>query len=293
MSRKRLLARAKVNLTLEILGKRADGYHDLRSFVVPVSLADEIFLESSVDVSLDVCTAADAPVAIADLGALEDNLALRAARLVKARTGVEKGVGLTLVKRIPAGAGLGGGSADAAAVLKGLSEFWRLGLSTTELMSLGAELGSDVPALVHGGAVIMEGRGERVTPISAKTEVDLVLAFPGIVVSTAKVYKHCVPQLTNGGQIVDNMHHAFLGGEPVQIAAALQNGLSVAAMALHPEIARVQEALGAAGALGVSMTGSGSCVFGVVDDEVQANQVVRRLAACGLAAVAVRTCPVM
>ena len=121
----------------------------------------------------------------------------------------------------------------------------------------------------------------------------LVLAFPGAFVSTAEVYAHCVPQLTNGGQIVDNMRHALSGGEAEAVAAALYNGLSPAAESLCREIARARAALRAAGALGVSMSGSGSCVFGLARDAADAQRVAKNLAGMGLTAFPVHTCPVM
>ena len=284
-------ARAKVNLTLEILGVRGDGYHEIRSLVMPVSLADEISFRPSDTITLQVDSSALDDVS--HIGDLESNLAFRAALLLKRVTGCKKGVDISLSKRIPIGSGLGGGSADAAAVLNGLNEFWELGIARSELVRLGAELGSDVPALAMGGVVLMEGRGERVAAESPCAPLDMVLVFPGVFTSTAKVYANCVPQLTTGGQILDNMRHALSGGGASAVAAALCNGLIEAAEALHPEIAHARMALLAAGALGASMSGSGSCVFGLAQDAVHASALARDLSREGFDARAVRTCPVM
>ena len=140
----------------------------------------------------------------------------------------------------------------------------------------------------------MEGRGERVTrEAGAAPILHLVLAFPGAFVSTADVYAHCVPQLTNGGQIVDNMRHALLGGDVTAVAAALCNGLTSAAETLCPAIARTRKALLAAGALGVSMSGSGSCVFGLARDAAEALRIAENLSGADMTAVPVHTCPVM
>ena len=270
---------------------RTDGYHEIRSLVTPISLADEISFQPSDEVTLSV----ESPVAedLSRIGPVESNLAFRAASLLKRVTGCRKGVSMVLSKHIPVGSGLGGGSADAAAVLNGLNAFWDLGVDRNELVRLGAELGSDVPALVMGGITLMEGRGERVTEEPRFPSFDLVLVFPGIFTSTAKVYKNCVPQLTNGGQILDNMRHALFSGEASAVAAALFNGLTEAAEALHPEIAHARSALLATGALGASMSGSGSCVFGLVRDLTHATALARNLCRAGLDARVAHTCPVM
>ena len=285
-------ARAKINLTLEVFGTRADGFHDLRSLVVPVSLADEVTVRPANEVTLRV-TEAVAGVA-GRIGPAADNLAVRAVQLMQRVSGRTDGVAIDLVKRIPIGSGLGGGSADAAAVLHGLNDLWRLHVPNEELARLAAELGSDVPAQTLGGLTLMEGRGERVTRERTPGPVlHLVLAFPGDFVSTAKVYANVIPQLTNGGQIVDNMRRALSGGDVMAVAAALYNGLSLAAEALCPAIARARAALQAAGALGVSMSGSGSCVFGLARDAADAQRVAKNLVGTGLMALPAHTCPVM
>ena len=233
-----LEAHAKINLTLEVLGLRPDGYHDLRSVVLPVSLHDD--LDISPSVTLEVEMAGDVPP--------EKNLVWKAAQTLRRATGCTQGARLVVTKRIPLGAGLGGGSADAAAALHGLNAFWNLGLSRARLCELAAEVGSDVPALTLGGPVLMEGRGERVTPLAESACADfplpdlarLVLRTPPVFVSTPEVFR------------------AFREDDRGRGA----NDLQPAACRLHPEIGAALAALRAEGCTGVMMSGSGSSVFG-------------------------------
>ncbi len=277
-------AYAKVNFTLEVLGLRSDGYHDLRSVVVPVSLADEVALEPADSVTLDVRSSG----ALKSLGA-EDNLAVRAARLLQRVSGRRDGVAITLTKRIPEGSGLGGGSADAAAVLNGLNEMWKLGIPRSELAGLGAEIGSDVPALVLGGPVLMEGRGERVSGCLVPGAWRLVLANPGVFCSTAEIFKAFKDPLPNRPEILYNIRLAMQAGEVAAVARALQNDLAATAARLHPEIGATRRRLEKAGCLGVSMSGSGATVFGIVRDATEAGCIARELVAAGLWSVAVET----
>jgi 4-diphosphocytidyl-2-C-methyl-D-erythritol kinase len=256
-------AYAKINLTLEVFGRRDDGYHRLRSVVQQISLSDTLRL-------------ADAAVFSCDSG-YDDDLALKAARMLAEKTGVRRAVSISIEKRIPAGGGLGGGSADAAAALLALNEMWRLGLSIRELASLGAEVGSDVPALVYGGTVVMEGRGEAVTPFAAD-EVDcrplnLVLVNPGVFSGTAEVFSHYKPRLQDDPSILYNMRSALNCGDYRSVAAAVMNDLRRPAVELHPEIAEALDSLEKAGAEGVSMSGSGSTVFGLVSDEASGREI--------------------
>ena len=149
-------ANAKVNFTLEVFGKRADGYHALRSVVMPISLSDTLDIEET-----------DNGEITSDTG-YDDDLCVKAARILRSSVSSlpsSIGAAIHVTKRIPAGGGLGGGSADAAAVLRALNELWKVGLSREELAEVGAQVGSDVPSLVMGCPVIMEGRGEKVTPL--------------------------------------------------------------------------------------------------------------------------------
>ncbi len=179
-----VLAPAKINLHLEVLGRRADGYHALETLMVAIELFDEITISACPN---DIELTCDAP----GLTVGPDNLVLKAARLLQARSGCSDGAWIELVKRIPWAAGLGGGSSDAAATLAGLNEWWQLGLAREDLVALGAELGSDVPFFFHTPAAFCTGRGEVVTPVPVGCRLDLLLVKPPMGLSTAEVYREC------------------------------------------------------------------------------------------------------
>lgn len=279
-------ALAKVNFSLEVFGRRSDGYHALRSLVMPVSLSDTLVIDEDIDLESDT--------------GYSDDLIVKAAKVLRASApddGRSRGARIHVEKRIPAGGGLGGGSADAAAALLALNDLWGTGFSTDELVAIGAQVGSDVPALVlaqSGGPVLMEGRGERaskIPPLYSDTypTLALVLANPGVNCSTAEVYSRCTSRVTDDPSILYNMRPAIESGDIEKVAATLMNDLEAPALALHPRIAEAKEALADAGAVGVTMTGSGSTVFGLVPDEEQGRKIASLLAGQGLWAAAVHT----
>ena len=261
---------AKVNLTLEVFGVRPDGYHALRSLVVPISLSDTIEIESSQTLASDTGYA--------------DDLILKAARALDPF----RGAVFRVVKRIPAGGGLGGGSADAAAALVALNEMWNLGRSREELCEIGAQVGSDVPALVFGGPVVMQGRGEVVERASCP-RLDLVLVNPGIHTSTREVYARCTARDIAAPSATGACLDALASGDLGRIAASFANDLALPACRLHPEIADAMSSLRTAGAIGVAMSGSGSSVFGLVESAARAEEVAGSLRKKGLSAWAVHT----
>ena len=265
---------AKVNFTLEVFGKRPDGYHALRSLVVPVSLCDTLEVEPSDGVSSDTGFA--------------DDLCVAAVHALRRRTGRSCGASIRVTKRIPAGGGLGGGSADAAAVLAALNEAWGCGLLPEELAAVGAEVGSDVPALVLSrtcGPVVMEGRGEAVRPFDgAFPALEMVLANPAVHSSTREVFARCSPRVTGGDDILYNMRNALVSGDLRRIADAMVNDLQSPAVELHPEIAASLALLAECGATGAAMSGSGSSVFGLVESAEKGEEVAEALKARGLAA---------
>ena len=275
-------AYAKVNFTLEVFGKRADGYHALRSVVMPISLSDTLDIEVTDDGEITSDTGYD------------DDLCVKAARILRSSvSGLPSSLGATIrvVKRIPAGGGLGGGSADAAAVLRALNELWKIGLSREELAEVGAQIGSDVPALVMGGLVIMEGRGEKVSQIehSEHSNINLVLVNPGVQSSTKEVYAACEPRPLDGENATERMVEALGSGNPEEIAAALMNDLQAPAVKLHPEIADALVSLRTAGVIGAMMSGSGSSVFGLVPDSATAERISAELNFRGLQSWPVQT----
>ena len=261
---------AKVNLTLEVFGVRPDGYHALRSLVVPVSLADTIEIYPS-------------QTLLSDTGYADDLILKAACALDPFR-----GAAFRVTKRIPAGGGLGGGSADAAAALVALNDLWNLGLSRDELCEIGAQVGSDVPALVLGGPVVMQGRGEVVARAFCP-RLDLVLVNPGINTSTREVYARCTPRDPAAPSATDACLAALDSGDLGRIAASFVNDLALAACRLHPEIADAMSSLRTAGATGVAMSGSGSSVFGLAGSAARAEEVAESLRKRGFSAWAVHT----
>ena len=231
-------AHAKINWTLDVLGVRPDGYHDLRSIVLPISLHDVVTLEEAEDVVCEM-SRLDVPP--------ERNLAYRAAIALQEATGTAHGARIVIEKRIPAGAGLGGGSADAAAVLNGLNRMWDVHLSVAELCAIAARVGSDVPALTLGGAVLMEGRGERVSRLPPQQVAELpkmdeiVIFTPDIFASTPAVYRE--------------FREADRGLGP--------NDLQPAAIRLYPGIGEAIRRIEREGLRRVTMSGSGSAIYGL------------------------------
>ena len=288
---------AKINLTLEVLGKRVDGYHALRSIVMPVSLTDTVTMTATSN-GLSLTVTAEPWVDLSLIGAPEKNLCFRAAQMMQARYHVEAGVTLHIHKRIPIGGGMGGGSADAAAVIRGLNELWELDLPRGEMMELGAELGSDIPALVHGGAVLMEGRGEYITGLfQGLTEETcrgfwVVIANPGIPCCTAEVFKNWKAGLTPPPHFLHNMLSFVRTGHVAAAADVLYNGLQEGVFERYPLVAQAAQQLHVAGCFGVLLSGSGSSVFGLVRDEAHGQEVCRRLDE-RLWHILVRTCPVV
>ncbi|MBR1871517.1 MAG: 4-(cytidine 5'-diphospho)-2-C-methyl-D-erythritol kinase [Kiritimatiellae bacterium] len=279
---------AKVNFTLEVLGSRPDGYHDLRSLVVPVSLADEVCVEDADETSCEM-------PGFAENVPQEKNLAVKAVRLLQSIAGVKREAKIIINKKIPSGGGLGGGSADAAAVLNILNEEWNCGFSKTELAAYSAAVGSDVPALVLGGAVLMEGRGERVSPfVGGDFALHLALARPNVFASTPAVFKKCaISRLQSDGEILYNMHRSIRSKDADCIADALHNDLCEAAMELHPEIARAVSDLQRAAGRRATMSGSGAAVFTVGRNAAETEAMAKCMEELGYEAWNVRTCPVM
>ena len=248
-------ARAKVNLGLEVLGRRADGYHELRSVMWAIELADRVTLEASRGGIALECAAPDVP-------RTPDNLAWRAAELVRRETGSATGVRIRIEKRIPVAAGLGGGSADAAAVLAGLGYLGRRRLGRRRLEALAVTLGMDVPFFLGRSPALAWGRGEELRPVQASTDLSLVIANPGFPLATRDVYARLEPGDYGDGRRVDALVTALRRGTAA-VAAAVANGLERAAARLWPGLTEIKAALVGAGCLAALMSGSGPTVFGI------------------------------
>lgn len=263
------VARAKINLTLDVLGKRPDGYHEVEMVMQSIELHDDLeFYPAGRDISLTVEGG--------DLSPGPDNLVCRAAELIRRRGKIRTGVKIRLVKAIPVAAGLGGGSADAAAALKALNKLWETGLSLSELMSLGEQLGSDVPFCLLGGTALARGRGEQLEQLPPCPRLGLVLVKPRFSVSTASVYRAYTPRTT----VKRPDNHAMIGAirnkEINSIAKNLANALESVTIGMHPEIEEIKAKLVCAGALGVLMSGSGPTVFGLAEDMESARDIAGR-----------------
>jgi 4-diphosphocytidyl-2-C-methyl-D-erythritol kinase len=254
-------APAKINLMLDVLHKRADGFHEVEMIMTMVDLADRLELSELKRDSIIISSQAGY------IPLDEKNLAFQAARLIKDRYNVRSGVHIHLDKRIPVAAGLAGGSSDAAATLRGLNRLWRLGIPAQELQELGAELGSDVPFCVTGGTALATGRGERLTQIASPPQCWVVLAKPPINVSTAEVYGRVRANNIAVHPSALRMQQAIEAGDFSAVCAGLGNVLEDVTLKLHPEVQQLKEAMMKLGADGVLMSGSGPTVFGLVSKQ--------------------------
>jgi 4-diphosphocytidyl-2-C-methyl-D-erythritol kinase len=275
-----LSAAAKVNLALEVLRRRPDGYHEIATVMQTVDLSDRLVLEDSD--ALEIRTGA--PGVPTD----ERNLAYRAAAALRDAAGISRGARITLDKRIPVAAGLGGGSTDAAAALVGLNRLWGLRWPVAGLEELAVSLGMDVPFFLRGGAALATGRGEQLAPLRS-TALGLVLVNPRFAVSTAEMYGRVTPAMYSDGARARAAAGALATHQPGRVARSLYNGLEAAARATYPQIGQMQAALVAAGALGAAMSGSGPTVFGVARSWEQARQIRARVARGSWECWAVRT----
>lgn len=279
--RVQLRAAAKVNLALEVLGKREDGYHELVTVLQSVDLADRIVLEAATTVELKVTDAT--------LPTDEGNLVWRAAMLLRDAAGIDRGARITLDKRIPIAAGLGGGSSDAAATLLGLSRLWGLRWSTKRLDALAVRLGMDVPFFLQGGRQLATGRGERLRPLPSVRGLALVLANPNVPLSTREVYSRVPPTLRGDGLRTRALIAALATGDSSRVAANLYNDLEPVVEPLCPAVPRLKRALLDAGALGAVMSGSGPTVLGVGRSYDHARQIRNRVSRGSWSCWAVRT----
>ena len=263
-------APAKINLTLDVLYKRPDNYHEVEMIMTTVDLADRIGLEPRADgqikiISTDRFVPND-----------ERNFAYQAAKLLKDTYGITEGVSIKIDKEIPIAAGLAGGSSDAAATLRGLNEMWNLNLTMDELAEHGAKIGSDVSFCIYGGTALATGRGEKIKELPAPPTCWVVLAKPKIGVSTADVY---------GGLKLEGIEHpntkqmieAIETQDYELLCKSLGNVLETVTFKLHPEVITIKEQMQRFGADAVLMSGSGPTVFGLVDSETRATRIYNGL----------------
>lgn len=276
-----LQASAKVNLVLEILGKRQDGYHELVTLLQAVDLFDRLVLEESDTVMLSTD--------VLGLPTDEGNLVVRSARLLQDAAQTSRGARISLKKRIPVAAGLGGGSSDAAATLWGLNRLWGLRWPAARLAELARELGMDVPFFLRGGRALATGRGEILKPLPPTPSLALVLVNPNFQLSTREVYERVPPDIRGDGSRTKVLIAALATRSASRVAASLYNSLEVVVESAYPVIARIKSALLGAGALGAVMSGSGPTVVGVARSLDHAKQIRARLTTGAWSNWAVRT----
>ncbi len=257
----RLRAYAKVNLALDVVGRRPDGYHELRTVMQSISLSDEVTVERA-ERGFELRIEPEN----AGIGPREENTVYLAWKVLRNRLGEELPARVTLRKNVPAGAGLGGGSADAAAVLRGLDALFGLGLSAEEMRDVGSGIGADVAFCVSGGTALGEGVGEVLSPLPAPPNHRLLVVKPRRGADTAEVYR-AYDAGSAGGDAAGRVLQALRSGDLARLAGALGNDLAPVAKRMVPEVAELEERLLEAGAAGASMTGSGTAVYGLFRDE--------------------------
>lgn len=259
-------ANAKINLTLDILGKRPDGFHEVAMVMQTIGLHDTLVMEKT---ERDIELSINVPWLKAD----EKNLAWRAAELIRQEYGLEGGVRIELTKRIPVAAGLAGGSADAAAVLKGMNDLYGLQLDEEKLCELGARLGSDIPFCIMGGTMLATGRGEVLTRLSDMPETWVVLAKPRISVSTAWAYQNYDEQGAERHPDNEAIKQAIARGNRKAVAGLLCNVLESVTIKKYDVIAEYKQMMLDKGAMASMMSGSGPTVFGLAKNREQAEAI--------------------
>ncbi len=280
----RLRTPAKINWMLEVLSRRPDGFHEVKTVIQTIDLADSLEVEPAEELTLEATGEGLPPV--------EGNLAMRAAHLLQERSGHQGGARIRLTKAIPVAAGLGGGSSDAAAALRGLAQLWSLELTPERLGELAAELGSDVPFFLQGGTALSEGRGERLTPLPDAPEATLLIVVPPISIprKTERMYSLLEPEDYGDGAPTDHFVGVLRRGKP-QRKCELYNTFGSRAFSAFPDLQTYRRALLDAGANCVHLAGSGPALFVVTRDEEQRERLAQAARDTGAEAIATRTLP--
>ena len=259
-------AYAKINIGLDVLRRRADGYHEVKMIMQTVDIYDELVLERRKEPGIEL------RMDNSELPSGGDNLICRAADLLFREKKITEGVNISLTKRIPIAAGMAGGSADAAAALRGLNELFDMGYSLKELQALGVGLGADIPYCLAGGTMLSEGIGEILTPLPAPPAAHLVIAKPDINVSTAFVYGNLHADSLAWHPDIDGMIAALQKGDLDGITGRLGNVLETVTVKAHPVIEQIKELLRKQGAENALMSGSGPTVFGIFKEKETAER---------------------
>ena len=270
-------AYAKINIGLDVLHRREDGYHELKMIMQTVDICDDLIIEKTADPGILIRTDCR------DIPTDGSNLICKAVRLLLEEKGIEAGVRIVLTKRIPVAAGMAGGSSDAAAAMRGVNELFDMGYSVQELQTLGLKLGADIPYCLVGGTMLSQGIGEILTPLPPPPDCLLVVAKPDINVSTAFVYGHLRVRELDAHPDIDGMVRALYEGSLNGIASRLGNVLETVTVREYPVIQEIKELFCRMGAKNALMSGSGPSVFGIFTDRESAEQAARATEQRGLA----------
>ena len=273
----KLRAMAKINLALDVLRRRDDGYHEVRMVMQTVNIYDELAFEKTDDGKIVITTNAE------ELPVNEDNLIYKSARLLLDEYGIDKGLKVSLKKNIPMAAGMAGGSTDAACTFKAVNELFELNLSKKELMERAVRIGADVPYCILGGTALSEGIGEVLTQIKSAPECSLLVAKPPIDVSTKFVYQNLKLNDDTVHPDIDAMLAAINDGDIEKVSKNLGNVLESVTVPNYPVISDIKKFMTDNGALGALMSGSGPTVFGIFNDKDKAKECYKRLNAAKLA----------
>ena len=271
MDKIKLKALGKINLGLDVLGRRPNGYHDVRMVMQTVYLYDQILLEKTDKEGISLKTN------LFYLPVNENNLAYRAAKMLIDEFAIKEGVHISLEKHIPVAAGMAGGSSNAAAVLYGMNRLFHLGLTDQELMERGVKLGADVPYCIMRGTVLAEGIGEELTPLPAMPKCHVLLAKPPVSVSTQKVYEKLDAQEVTKHPDIDGILLGLQTGDLKKITSSMGNVLENVTITEYPQIERIKDVMKEEGALNAMMSGSGPTVFGIYDDKMLARRAAARI----------------
>lgn len=276
MDKLELKALGKINLGLDILGRRENGYHDVRMVMQTVYLYDRVMMEKTREPGIEIRT---------NLGFLpvnENNIAYKAADLMIREFGIRDGMRITLEKHIPVAAGMAGGSSNAAAVLFGMNRMFSLGLSEEELKKRGVILGADVPYCIMRGTVLAEGIGEILTPLPAMPKCYVLIAKPPLSASTKTVYEKIDREGISRHPDIDGILAGLDAGDLEKIAGSMGNVLEQVMLKEHPVLGQIKETMKEAGALNAMMSGSGPTVFGIYENRRTAKAAAEKLKHTGL-----------
>ena len=276
MDKLELKALGKVNLGLDILGKKENGYHEVRMVMQTVYLYDRVILERSKIPGIRLETNLNF------LPVNENNIAYKAAEMLKKEFGIDEGIKIILDKHIPVAAGMAGGSSDAAAVMFGVNKMFQLGLSTEELMKRGVKIGADVPYCIMRGTVLAEGIGERLTPLPSIPKCYVLIAKPPLSASTETVYEKYDALTQVEHPDIDGIIQGLENSDIQRVASGMGNVLEQVMLKEYPVIGQIKKAMLDLGALGALMSGSGPTVFGLFDSRSQARMAARKIKSRGL-----------